>query len=216
MNPAVSLVPPSPVRSSQPGDPTWEVAEFFPRQGEWTEEDYLALDAGRLVELADGRLEVLPMPTLLHQLVVAFLYGRLEAFVTAKRAGKVLFAPLPVRLTRGKFREPDVVYLSGQRLRRTNKYPAGADLVIEVVSEDEESRSRDCVIKRREYAKARIPEYWIVDPQRQRIEVLALRGRMYHAAGVYEPGQQAVSVLLEGFSVEVDAVFAAGDASAPP
>jgi Uma2 family endonuclease len=87
---------------------------------------------------------------------------------------------------------------------------------MEVVSEDEESRSRDCVVKRREYAKARIPEYWIVDPQRQRIEVLTLRGQTYREAGVYEAGQNALSVLLDGFSVDVDAVFAAGDTSALP
>jgi Uma2 family endonuclease len=196
---------------SRPGEPTWEVTEFFPRQGEWTEEEYLALDAGRLIELADGCLEVLPMPTIQHQSVVAFLYGRLEAFVTARRLGKVLFAPLPVRLIPGKFREPDIVYLSRQRLRDTTDYPQGADLVMEVVSEDEESRSRDCVVKPKEYAKARIPEYWIVDPQQHRIGVLTLRGRTYREAGVYEAGQTAHSVLLDGFSVEVDAVFAAGD-----
>jgi Uma2 family endonuclease len=216
MNPVTSSVPLAPVRVSQPGDPTWEIAEFFPRQGEWTEEDYLALDAGRLIELAEGRLEVLPMPTLVHQLVVAFLYGRLEAFVTARRAGKVLFAPLPVRLTRGKFREPDIVYLSRPRLRRSRDYPTGADLVMEVVSDDEESRSRDLVVKRKEYAKARIPEYWIVDPQRPRIVVLTLRGQAYREAGVYGAGANALSVLLDGFTVEVDAVFAAGDVSAQP
>jgi Uma2 family endonuclease len=55
------------------------VTEFFPGQGKWTEEEYLALDTGQLIELADGCLELLPMPTILHQLVVAFLYGRLDA-----------------------------------------------------------------------------------------------------------------------------------------
>ena len=58
---------------SRPGEPTWEVTEFFPRQGEWTEAEYLAFESNRLVELADGHLEVLPMPTLTHQLIVKFL-----------------------------------------------------------------------------------------------------------------------------------------------
>ena len=45
------------------------------------------------------------------------------------------------------------------------KYPSGADLVMEVVSGGREDRKRDLVTKRRDYARANIPEYWIVDPQ---------------------------------------------------
>src|SRR5207237_10469473 len=60
---------------SGPGEPTWEVARFYPLQGEWTEADYLALPTNQLVELSDGRLEFLPMPKHFHQMIVAFLYG---------------------------------------------------------------------------------------------------------------------------------------------
>jgi Uma2 family endonuclease len=78
-----------------------------------------------------------------------------------------------------------------------------------VVSEGEENRERDLEIKRREYAKAGIAEYWIVDPQEQRITVLVLDGQTYRVHGVFAPGDQATSVLLPGFAVAVDAVFAA-------
>jgi len=40
------------------------ILELFPAPGEWTEEEYLELsDRGRLVELSDGNVEVLPLPT---------------------------------------------------------------------------------------------------------------------------------------------------------
>jgi hypothetical protein len=77
--------------------PTWEIATLFPNQGQWSEADYLALDTNHLVELADGRLEVLPMPTTSHQWIVLYLYGLLKAFAHPK-LGLVLTAPLPVRL----------------------------------------------------------------------------------------------------------------------
>src|SRR4051794_9207382 len=94
------------------GSPTWEIAELFPYQGEWTESEYLALSTNRLIELYDGRLEVLPMPTLLHQAIVRFLLNLFQQFVQARKLGEVVAAPLPVRLGRGQFREPDVVYLA--------------------------------------------------------------------------------------------------------
>ena len=45
-----------------------------------------------------------------------------------------------MRLWPGKYREPDIVYLSPQRLKDLHGQPDGADLVIEVVSEGEENR----------------------------------------------------------------------------
>ena len=61
-------------RASRRGEPTWELALLFPFQGEWTESAYLALDTNRLIELSDGCLEFLPMPTVLHQLIMCLAH----------------------------------------------------------------------------------------------------------------------------------------------
>jgi Uma2 family endonuclease len=193
--------------TSKKGDPTWEVALLFPSQGTWSEADYLSLKTNRLIEISDGCLVFLPMPSVLHQLMVAFFYEHLWAFVKANNLGMVLFAPLPVHLWSGKFREPDLVFLKTGRVKDLRKQPEGADLVMEVVSEGEENRLRDLQIKRREYAAAGIAEYWIVDPQEQRITVLTLAGQTYREHGVFGSGTTATSVLLPGFSVPVDTVF---------
>jgi len=190
------------------GSPTWEIAHLFPNQGAWTDDEYLALNSNHLIEFSDGVLEVLPMPTEQHQVVVAFLYEMLQAFVVARNLGKVLFAPLRVRLWEGKFREPDIVFLLTEHAgRRGNKYWRGADLVIEVVSEDDPER--DLVSKRAEYARAGISEYWIVDPRDQTITVLALDSEKggYSVAGRHASGEAAQSALLDGFSVDVSEVF---------
>jgi Uma2 family endonuclease len=185
------------------------VALLYPAQGDWTESEYLALDANRLIELSDGCLEFLPMPTLFHQLIAQFLFKLLDAFVSAHSTGFVAIAPLPVRLWPGQFREPDIVYLRRERVASLRSQPQGADLAMEVVSEGAENRKRDLEIKRQEYAKASISEYWIVDPQEQRITVLTLDGQSYRVHGEFVPGLQATSVLLPGFIVDVEAVFAA-------
>src|SRR5216684_5205693 len=68
--------------------------EILPRQGEWSEEEYLVLtdDRNRLVEFTDGFLEVLPMPTDKHQTVLKFLFLAFLQFVEPK--GRVHFMGL--------------------------------------------------------------------------------------------------------------------------
>ena len=62
--------------------------------------------------------------------------------------------------------------------------------------------------KREEYAKAGIPEYWIVDPELGQITVLVLDGSVYAVHGEFARGQQATSKLLPGFAVDVTAALA--------
>lgn len=191
------------------GEPAWEVAYLFPAQGTWTEEEYLSLSTNRLVELSDGFLEVLPMPTTSHQMIVAFLFQYLQAFVKARQLGTVLFAALPVRLWKGKIREPDVVFMLAEHADRMGEeYWQGADLVMEVVSGSTKARQRDLEIKVAEYARARISEYWIIDPREGQITVFRLKGRKYIVHGRFSRGSRAQSALLKGFEVDVNAVLA--------
>jgi Uma2 family endonuclease len=190
-------------KSAMP-EPAWDVAQLFPAQGQWYEEDYLALDGNRIVEFSDGNIEVLPIPTTSHQLLVIHLYGLLNEFTTRHVLGTVLVAALRIRLRPGKFREPDVVFMLKEHASRIHeKWWDGADLVMEVISDDEESRRRDLVVKRGEYARAGIAEYWIVDPQEERITVLKLAGKKYAVHGEFSKGTVANSHLLKGFSVDV-------------
>jgi Uma2 family endonuclease len=204
-----------PVRPLRLGEPSWPVAFLFPRQGDWSEEEYLALDTNRLVELSEGFLEVLPLPTGLHQLIAQLLCEILKDFVFSKNLGLVLMAPFPVRLWSKKIREPDLVFLRPGRCTDRDKPAVGADLAMEVVSQGKKDRERDLITKRAEYARAGIPEYWIVDPRTRRITLLVLEGKKYRSHGEFGPGSRVASVVLPGFHVDVDAVFAV-EAMAPP
>jgi len=193
------------LRSTQEWKDTLE--EILPPQGGWSEEEYLVLTdhRSRLVEYTDGFLEILPMPTDKHQSVLQFLFLAFHEFV-APRGGKVHFSPLRLRIRPGKFREPDLLLLlSATDSRRQNRFWLGADLALEVVSE--EKPERDLVEKRGDYAEGRVPEYWIVNPQTETITVLRLRGDAYEEAGVFRRGESAASMLLPSFSVAVAAVF---------
>ena len=196
----------SPPIPDSTAEPTWEIAQLFPAQGHWSEEEYLALDTNHLIEYSRGQLEFLPMPTQSHQLLIIALFELLRNYVRTRQLGTVLLAPMPVQLWQGKIREPDILFMRAENDdRRTNQFWRGADLVMEVVSPDDPRRDRET--KRLEYAQAGIPEYWVVDPLQRSITVLTLDGQAYALHGEFDEGAVATSVLLNGFTVSVDAVF---------
>ena len=100
-----------------------------------------------------------------------------------------------------------VLMLAEHADRRHQQYWEVPDLVMEVVAP--EYRRHDLETKRRKYAQAGIPEYWIVDPEEEQITVLTLEGQKYAVHGVFKRGMVTKSALLAGFEVAVDEVWAA-------
>jgi Uma2 family endonuclease len=176
-------------------------------QGLWTEEMYLKItDSARsLIEFTDGVIEFLPMPTDKYQVILAFVYDLLRQYIHPQ-GGKVLFAPIRVRVRAGKYREPDIILVrDAGDPRRQNRYWLGADLVVEVVSPDHVER--DTEVKPVDYAEAGIPEYWIVNSEAETITVLTLADSRYVEHGMFHRGEAATSALLTGFGVAVSEVF---------
>jgi len=163
-----------------------------------------------LVEFDDGTIEVLPVPTKTHQLVLVFLLDAIKGFITARGLGGIMLpAPYRLRVRPGKYREPDVLYLTPEQDAKSGEeFTNEAELVVEVVSPDDPDR--DYVTKRREYAEAGVPEYWIVDLAERLVQVLRLENGRYVEHGRFGAGQRATSHRLAGFAVAVDDVFAQG------
>ncbi|MEL6940078.1 MAG: Uma2 family endonuclease [Cyanobacteria bacterium J06598_1] len=79
-------------------------------------------------------------------------------------------------------------------------------LVAEVMSPGSESSinfKRDYVWKKEQYAELGIPEYWIIDPHREKVTVLSLNGDSYQEAA-YVGTMQIESQLFPSLSVTVN------------
>lgn len=187
---------------------TTEIAELFPRQGEWTEPHYFSLpDTNHVMELSNGRLIMPPHPTNRHQVTVLEIAVRLRAFVHESELGEVRVAPLPVRLWPGKVREPDVFFVAKEHEDRIGEGQCGVpDLIVEVLSPG--TRDADRGDKFLEYAQAGVQEYWIVDPDERLVEVYALRGQAFEPHEKFESTDVLTSPLLSGFETPVDELFA--------
>lgn len=192
---------------SQRGEPVWEVAYCYPRQGDWNEADFLEFETANFpAELVDGCLELLPMPTRTHQRLLRYLMWLLQSAVKPSSLGEVLFAPCPIRLAPGHLREPDLFVAKPSE---SDEPPAAADVlwVLEIVSPGQLNRDRDLIEKRRDYAQARIPEYWIVDPAEETVTVLSLDAEFYRVHGQFKRGSIATSQLLPELQINVTELF---------
>ncbi len=195
-----------PDRPSRPGEPIWELLDLFPQQGSFSEADYLQLKTNRLVEYTQGVIELLPMPTYLHQMIAGMLWVMLRQLRIDGSSGRAVQAPFKLKIGPARWREPDVAYLLPSSLdRHRNEWWDWADLVIEIVSE--EGGERDYQIKPADYAALGVPEYWIVDPQRGEIRVLTLDADGYRLTQQALRGQIARSAVVPGFEVDVADLF---------
>lgn len=204
------------VPSTVPDEPdyVWEIATLFPEQGYWSDEEYLQLTdhSNRRIEFTDGRLEFLPMPTEVHEALVQFLFLALYQFVARSKCGQVYSNGIRIRIGPRRFRLPDVLFLHKDHFSlRHNRVWDGADLVMEVVSDDPKNHARDYEQKLSDYANANVAEYWIVDPEVRRVIVHRLEGGRYAVHGEFAEAHRATSIVLPGFNVDVSELFAVID-----
>ena len=103
-----------------------------------------------------------PAPSFFHQEIVARFYEFLTPWVREHHLGKTGFAPLDMVLTHTRATQPDVVFISTERLDIIKTRLMGAaDLVAEVISPN--SRRRDRIDKRDLYEQHGVKEYWLID-----------------------------------------------------
>jgi Uma2 family endonuclease len=127
-------------------------------------------DDGNRYEVIDGDLYVTPAPAELHEIISARLTRMLDPFVERHALGFVL-RPRAVFRYRGSEVEPDLMVRAAPGGRSTgwDKAPTPI-LIVEIVSPS--TRRRDLEVKREFYLKSRIPEYWIVDPERREVTLV--------------------------------------------
>jgi len=172
-----------------------------------TYEDYASFpDDGIRRELIDGEVHVTPSPVTRHQRVVLRLARLLADHVDAHHAGEVFIAPFDVVLSRHDVVQPDIILVatpdSGIVTKANLQGPP--TLVVEVVSDPRTDRVR----KRDLYAHHGVPEYWIVDPEADRVEVYRLAGSSYPKPSIIEPGEALASPSLPQPSIDVAALLA--------
>ena len=146
----------------------------MPKSGaeRWTVERVLALPSdGNRYELIDGELLVSPSPSLSHQRVVMELLFLLKPWVEGQGIGAIAMAPADLELEEDSLVQPDV-FVVPQVVEEMRKLQwrdiKGLLLAIEVLSPS--TARNDRVKKRALFSRVGVPEYWIFDTKRRRVE----------------------------------------------
>ena len=149
----------------------------------------------RRAEWVDGEVFELSPENFEHTTIGGFLYALLSFFVDRHGLGRVLTGFLMKAGPHLAGRVPDILFLAREnehRIRR-NYIEGPADLVIEIVSPDSETRDRET--KLREYEKGGVREYWLIDPLERRTTFYALENGRYLLIPVGADGKRASRVL---------------------
>ncbi|TVQ10042.1 MAG: Uma2 family endonuclease, partial [Leptolyngbya sp. DLM2.Bin27] len=162
--------------------------------------DFLAYDHGTegYYELTNGELREVPPESYDNLRRALTLYDAFKALVSANQVcpqGLALAVP-----GQPKNRYPDLTVLRPEhpaQLRDLGRAAITLDmapplLVVEVVSPGAENARRDYLEKRNQYEWRGIPEYWIVDPQRGRVTVLAMAEGAYQET-LFEGEERVIS-----------------------
>jgi Uma2 family endonuclease len=166
---------------------------------------------GYRYELARAILEVTHVPGERHGLIVGYFYDAISRYRQGKtdrilRYGGAselrLWLPTPV-----SGRNPDVAVVLRNTPRDVHDHLPPA-LAIEVVSEGSEAHERDYATRREEYLAYGLREYWIVDPFLHRVTVLIRNGDAW-VERVFVDGQTAEGLVLPGFAIPVNDIWAA-------
>jgi Uma2 family endonuclease len=136
----------------------------------WTLQELHSLpDDGNKYELVRGELLVTPPPTLDHETIGARLTQILVPYVASHGLGLV-YHPRAVLRFEGSEVEPDLMVRRAAPGADWDRAPIPI-LIVEILSSG--TRRRDQEQKRELYLDAGVGEYWMVDPERRTITVVA-------------------------------------------
>ncbi|MBE9169632.1 Uma2 family endonuclease [Pleurocapsales cyanobacterium LEGE 06147] len=181
--------------------------------------EYLAYDDGtdKRYELVNGKLIEMPSESDLNNAIAILLLLTFAQLIPGRllRRG----TEIVVSGSRATVRVPDLLVLTEELVTALSGTPRSIitpdmpppALVVEVVSPGKENQDRDYRYKRSEYAARGIAEYWIVDPERERVVILSLVDGLYEEA-VYQSDERLVSQTFPTLELTAKQVLQAGEA----
>jgi Uma2 family endonuclease len=182
----------------------------------YTYADYLTWTDEESWELIDGTAHNMsPAPSPKHQSVLGELITEFTVYLRGKTC-RAFAAPFDVRLfSEGKSDDevdhvvqPDLSVVCDSNKIDNKGCKGSPDLVIEVLSPS--TSKMDKWIKFKLYERAKVREYWIVDPFTETIEVYLLQSEQFVRYGVFSKDDRVKINIFEDLEIDLNTVFQQG------
>ena len=170
----------------------------------YTYEEWAELDDGNRYELLGGEIIMMAPPSTRHQKISGEIFKQIAVYLDDKPCD-VYSAPFGVRLHKKKDTafQPDITVVCDPS-KITEKGCVGApDLIVEILSSS--TARHDKITKFREYLRAGVKEYWIVNPEEKLVTAYRLKDGEY-VADVYGD-DSAPAQVLPGCEIDLAKVF---------
>ena len=168
----------------------------------YEKKDIENLDEWTRAELIRGKLYLLAAPNRMHQFLISEISYTLKSHIR-DRKGKchVYTAPFGVRLFEDDNTEvqPDIVVICNKDIMTEKGCSGAPDMVFEIASAS--NASHDYITKLMQYQKAGVREYWIINPDQERVSVLNFENPESTNEYTYE--EVIESGVLEGFESRI-------------
>ena len=150
------------------------------KQGEYTLDDYYALPDDYRAELIDGVIYDMTAPGSKHQIIISRLHIALANHIDANNGSCIpIISPTDVQLDCDDktMVQPDLLVLCDHSKMKEFGIFGAPDFVIEVLSPS--TRRKDLGIKFTKYERAGVREYWIIDPEQEKVLVYDFSQEVY-------------------------------------
>lgn len=136
----------------------------------YTIDDIYTLPEGTRAELIDGQIYYMAPPSRKHQEITGELFATIREYIYSNHGScRPYIAPFAVFLNANdkNYVEPDISVICDPNKLNDKGCVGAPDWIIEVVSPG--SRRMDYMTKLFKYRTAGVREYWLVDPEKNRV-----------------------------------------------
>ena len=167
----------------------------------YTIEDIYSLPEGQRAELIDGQIYMMAPPNARHQDIIFSLSRKIADYIDENKGTcKIYLAPYAVFLNADdkNYVEPDISVICDLKKMDEKGCHGAPDWIIEIVSPG--SKHMDYFIKLFKYRNTNVKEYWIVDPEKERILVYKFERETVEE---YSFGENVPVGIYKGFSIKI-------------
>ena len=174
---------------------------------------FTPLDSGNY-ELHNGKIIYIPTPLFPHQSIVGNLLFLLGYFVKNNKLGVVVSAPMDVILTENDTVQPDILFISQDRLNIIDGQIKGApDLVVEIQSGG--NTKKEMSYKKHLYESSGVKEYWLINPEKKTLtQYENIEGEFFPKNVLNTAPSESLregvlkAIVVEGFELKIGDIFA--------